>query len=381
MSVRLLHLADLHLGASFPSLGERGEERSRDFLNAFLRAVEYAAGDAKPVDFVAIAGDLFDTHDPDEGLVVQVEAALERLEKAGLPVLIVPGTHDAPSYRRSVYRRLRLPKNVHLFLSPTLEAGPRITVGGLSVQTYGIAYDAAVCERPLGEFRPIGLADLHVGIMHAALEDNPAWKRRANDMPINRTEIAASGLHYLALGHYHNFSEIREGGSVAVYPGTLEGKKFGEDGPRYLVTATLGREAISIERTAWNQRTVTQSLVDLQLADFDDEPGLAQRLIAFAGDRELVRVRLEGPSRFVFDAERLLERLSPRFFHLELDDRTYVVNEHILDQYREEATVRGVFVRNMLERIERAKDEKTRETATLALRIGLAEFQNPRHAS
>lgn len=381
MSVRLLHLADLHLGASFPSLGERADERSRDFLNAFLRAVEYAAGDSHPVDFVAIAGDLFDTHDPDEGLVVQVEAALERLERAGIPVLIVPGTHDAPSYRRSVYRRLRLPKNVHLFLSPTLEAGPRITVGSLSVQTYGIAYDAAVCERPLGEFRPSGLADLHVGIMHAALEDNPAWKRRVNDLPINRTEIAASGLHYLALGHYHNFSEVREGGSVAVYPGTLEGKKFGEDGPRYLVTATLGREAISIERTPWNQRTVTQALVDLQVADFDDEAGLAQRLVAFAGDRELVRVRLEGPSRFVFDTERLLERLAPRFFHLELDDRTYVVNEHLLDKYREEATVRGVFVRNMLERIDSAKDEKSRETATLALRIGLAEFQNPRHAS
>ena len=38
----------------------------------------------------------------DEGLVVQVEAAFERMEKAKVPVLIAPGTHDAPSYRRSV---------------------------------------------------------------------------------------------------------------------------------------------------------------------------------------------------------------------------------------------------------------------------------------
>jgi exonuclease SbcD len=381
MSIRLLHLADLHLGASFPSLGERGEERSRDFLNAFLRAVDYAAGTAKPVDFVVIAGDLFDTHDPEEGLVVQVEAAFEKLEKANIPVLIAPGTHDAPSYRRSVYRRLRLPKNVHLFLSPTLEPGPRVSVGGLSVQTYGIAYDSAVCERPLGEFRPIGLADFHVGVLHAALEDNPSWKRRNNDLPINRTEIAASGLHYLALGHYHNFSEVREGGSVAVYPGTLEGKKFGEDGPRYLVTATLGREAISIERTPWNQRTLVQSLLDFQVSDLADEAALEQRLLAFAGDQELVRLRLDGPSTFVFDAERLEERLAPRFFHLELDDRTYVVNTKLLEQYREEATVRGVFVRSMLERIERAPDGAAKDTATLALRIGLAEFQNPRHAS
>lgn len=381
MSIRLLHLADLHLGATFPSLGERGEERSRDFLSAFLRAVEYAAGEARPVDFVVIAGDLFDTHDPEEGLVAQVEAAFDRLEKAKIQVLIAPGTHDAPSYRRSVYRRLRLSANVHLFLSPTLEAGPRVSVGGVSVQTYGIAYDAAVCERPLGEFRPLGLADYHLGVLHAALEDSPTWKRRSNDLPINRTEIAASGLHYLALGHYHNFSEVREGGSVAVYPGTLEGKKFGEDGPRYLVTATLGRESISVERTPWNQRTLTQAVIDFQASDLSDEAALEQRILAFAGDRELARLRLEGPSTFIFDTERLLDRLAPRFFHLELDDRTYVVNARLLDKYREEATVRGVFVRNMLERIERAPDEVARGTATLALRIGLAEFQNPRHAS
>jgi DNA repair exonuclease SbcCD nuclease subunit len=218
-------------------------------------------------------------------------------------------------------------------------------------------------------------------VLHGALEDSPTWKRRSNDLPLNRTEIAASGLHYLALGHYHNYSEVREGGAVAVYPGTLEGKKFGEDGPRYLVTATLGREAISIERTPWNARTLTQSSLDFNAADFNDEEALTRRILAFAGERDLVRLRLEGASTFVFDAERLEERLRPRFFHLELDDRTYVLNARLLEQYREEATVRGVFVRNMIERIEGAAEGPERDTASLALRIGLAEFQNPRHAS
>jgi DNA repair exonuclease SbcCD nuclease subunit len=380
MSIRILHLADLHVGASFPSMGDRSEERSRDFLAALLRAVEYAVSDPKPVDLVAIAGDLFDTHDPDEGLVYQVEAALEQLDRAGLPTLIVPGTHDAPSYRRSIYRRLRVPKSAHLFISPTLEPGPHITIHGESVQTYGIAYDPAVCAHPLGEFRPMGLADYHVGVLHAALQDNPLWKIRPNDLPISRTEISASGLHYLALGHYHNFAEIREGGSVAVYPGTLEGKKFGENGPRYLVTATLTRDAISIERTPWNVRTLHEAIVDLSMADVRDEGQLEARILAYAGDREIARVRLEGPADFVFDPDRLTKRLAPKFFHIEIEDATYVVNESLLERYREEATVRGVFVRSMLDRIAKAPDPQARDTAALALRLGLAEFQNPRHA-
>ena len=72
MSVRILHLADLHLGASFPSLGDRGEERTRDLLGAFQRAVDFAVSPEKPVDIVAIAGDLFDTHDPADGIVFEV---------------------------------------------------------------------------------------------------------------------------------------------------------------------------------------------------------------------------------------------------------------------------------------------------------------------
>jgi DNA repair exonuclease SbcCD nuclease subunit len=381
MSVRILHLADLHLGASFPTMGERGVERSRDLLSAFLRAVEFAAGEARPVDLVAIAGDLFDTHDPDSGLVYQVEAAIEKLHKAGVPVFLVPGTHDAYSYRRSVYRRLRLPEGSQLFVQPVLTPGPRLTIRGESVQVYGIAYDPAVSQRPLAEFRPVGEADYHVGILHAALQDSPTWKIRPSDLPVTRTEIAASGLHYLALGHYHNFAEVREGGSVAVYPGTLEGRKFGENGQRYLVTATLSRQAVSIERTPWNARSLTETDIDLLAAEIQDERQLEERIGAFAGDREIVRVRLTGPAHFVFDAERLAQRLAPTFFHVELDDRSYVVNQALLERFRDEATVRGIFVRQMLGRIDRASTERERETAMLALRIGLAEFQNPRHAS
>src|SRR5438874_3925903 len=141
MSVRILHLADLHLGAAFPAYGEHGQERTRDFLSAYLRAVDFAAGEPKPVDLVVIAGDLFDTHDPDEGLLFQVETSLEKLAKAKVPVVLVPGTHDAYSYRRSVYRRIRLPEGVHLLTHPRLSPGPRLTIQDETVQLYGIAYD------------------------------------------------------------------------------------------------------------------------------------------------------------------------------------------------------------------------------------------------
>jgi DNA repair exonuclease SbcCD nuclease subunit len=380
MSVRILHLADLHLGAAFPSMGERGPERARDFLSAFQRATELAASPERPVDLVVIAGDLFDTHDPDESLVFQVESGLERVSKAGVPVALVPGTHDAYSYRRSVYRRLRLPEEAYVLSDPTLRPGPRLTIHEETVQLYGIAYDPAVSVRPLAEFTRSGVADYHVAILHGALQDSPSWKVRPSDLPIDRAEIAASGLDYLALGHYHNFVEVREGGSVAVYPGTLEGRRFGEDGARYLVIATLSRGNVSLERKPWNTRTLSQVTIDFTGAPIHDERRLVERIAAFAGDREIVRARLEGAADFAFEGDRVLRAVRERFFHLELDDRTYLMDEALLDRYRDEATIRGAFVRRTLKRLAQAQTPEEKETVTLALRLGLAEFQNPRHA-
>jgi len=380
MSVRILHLADLHLGAAFPSMGERGAERTRDFLSAFQRAVEFAASPERPVDLVAIAGDLFDTHDPEEGLVFQVESCFERLSKGNVPVVLVPGTHDAYSYRRSIYRRVRLPEGVHLIAEPRLSPGPRLTVQGETVQLYGIAYDPAVSARPLAEFARQGVADYHVGVLHGALQDSPTWKIRPSDLPIERSEIASSGLNYLALGHYHNFVEVREGGSVAVYPGTLEGRKFGEEGARYLLVATLSGGNVSLQRKLWNTRTLSQVTIDFMNAAIHDERRLLERIGAFAGEREIVRVRLEGAADFAFESERVRGSIRERFFHLEVDDRTYLMDKALLGQFKDEATIRGAFVRRTLDRLSKAATQEEKETVTLALRLGLAEFQNPRHA-
>jgi len=44
------------------------------------------------------------------------------------------------------------------------------------------------------------------------------------------------------------------------------------------------------------------------------------------------------------------------------------------------ARIRGAFVRRTLDRLSHATTQQEKETVTLALRLGLAEFQNPRHA-
>ena len=58
MSVRILHLADCHLGAPLGNFGSYASRRQEDLEKAFARSI--AAALEEEVDLVLIAGDLFD---------------------------------------------------------------------------------------------------------------------------------------------------------------------------------------------------------------------------------------------------------------------------------------------------------------------------------
>src|SRR4051794_38842974 len=99
--LRLLHTADVHLGARHADLGEAAvAQRERQFA-AFVRTIDLAI--AEDVDVVLIAGDLFDSNVQPRRSVERVAAELHRLVEARIRTVIIPGTHDVYD-RASIYR-------------------------------------------------------------------------------------------------------------------------------------------------------------------------------------------------------------------------------------------------------------------------------------
>jgi len=111
--VRFIHTADIHLdtsfsGSGFPSrIGVRKREAIR---GTFRRILEEAR--ALPVDFVLIAGDLFESERVTPDTFEFVRRQLEGL--GAIRVFISPGNHD-PCSRGSLYREESWPSNVHIF--------------------------------------------------------------------------------------------------------------------------------------------------------------------------------------------------------------------------------------------------------------------------
>lgn len=114
--IRLLHTADVHLGARFLSLGDKGAAQRQQIKAAFRKLVFLAI--AERVDMVLTAGDLFDSNQQPQANVDLVVEQFGLLAAADIHVCLIPGTHDCFD-SGSIYRKFDFPgkcPNLTLFL-------------------------------------------------------------------------------------------------------------------------------------------------------------------------------------------------------------------------------------------------------------------------
>lgn len=234
--VTFLHGADLHLDSPLRGL-ERYEGAPVDLLRgatrrAFEGLIELAL--EAEVDFVLLAGDLFDGDWRDYSTGLFFARHMSRLREAGIDVYVVLGNHDAQS---KMTRGLRLPDNVHRFDS--MQPGTCID------EELGVAIHGQSFHRPhedsdlsLGYPAPVpGL--FNIGMLHTAAEGRDGHYPYA---PTTVETLAGKGYEYWALGHVH-CREILRMDPWIVFPGNIQGRYARETGAKgcTLVTVDSGR--------------------------------------------------------------------------------------------------------------------------------------------
>ena len=204
------------------------------FTNLVNEAIE------QQVDFMVIAGDLYDGTWKDFNTGIYFCKEMGRLKKAGIPVYVLYGNHDAES---EMTKKLQLPDNVHVFdyRKPTT-----YQIDHLKVALHGRSFkDAATTENLVTGYPAPVRGMLNIGVLHTALEGNAA---HANYAPCTLAELHAKGYHYWALGHVHEH-KVWSGTSTIVFPGNLQGRHIRETGERGAVLVTANETGIqSVER-------------------------------------------------------------------------------------------------------------------------------------
>jgi DNA repair protein SbcD/Mre11 len=276
---KFLHIADIHLGFDRYD----SPERSKDFFLALQDVLQrYAI--AEKVDFVAIAGDLFEHRNLQPNVLNQAKVCLQDLEAAGIPVVAIEGNHDNTPYgtKTSWLRYLASWNNLILLEPDTvdgrivyepwddenkhggyidLECGVRV----LGSQWYGSAAPQAIAQLAAAIAALPPAAGATVMLFHHGLENQIARYQgalRYSDL----LPLKEAGVAYLALGHIHKNYE--EQGWI-FNPGSLEANSIEENSFKrgaYLVE--IGATEI---RAELKQDYYQRSIVRLQQLTRGDE--------------------------------------------------------------------------------------------------------------
>ncbi len=234
---RFVHVADLHLDSPFrglQGLPNTVRERVRTAgFRALQSLVELSVRER--VDFVVVAGDVYDASDRSLRAQIRFREATQRLAEAAIPLFVVHGNHD-PEDGRSA--RLKWPKNVTFF--STREVGCSAVYsseGETLAHVYGISFGTpAVTANLATQFSVQPGAPYHIALLHANVDGNEGHDNYA---PCTLEQLKRSGFDYWALGHVHDRRVLSERPHV-VYPGNLQGRNMKERGAKgcYIVDVT-----------------------------------------------------------------------------------------------------------------------------------------------
>lgn len=371
MSVRLVHIADVHLGAPLANFGEYARQRRAEQEEAFRRAVD-AALEAR-AHVVTIAGDLFDTFRPEPATVNLARRELGRLKEAGVKVFAVPGTHDSLAYAGCVYHHETLPFH-HFFDRPTFEQPASLEIEGVPLVVYGIAYDPRRTGSGWDTLSRTAEEGIHVAVVHAACRFNPEWPIAEEDLPFREEDLAGLGMDYVALGHYHDLRIFEsEGRVVGAYSGSIEGRDWTETGPRHVLVVEWSEPGIAptVHPVEVQSRRLERCRVDVSGAS--DETEIVAAVESRCDPERLWQVTLVGEPEVVVRPEAVEATLASRYGHVRIEDGTTLVTSHVLAERREEETVRGEFFRRLSERRE-SVDGREAEVAERAIKLGLRVF-------
>ena len=304
---RFLHTADWQLGMTRHYFDAHAQGR---FAQARIDAVRGLAQLASQQDcaFVVVAGDVFDSNQPDR---TTLGRALDALEAFTVPVYLLPGNHD-PLDPGSIYRTPAFVDRCPAHVEVLDDRQPRTPVG--EVEVVGVPWDS---KHPLPNLVADACADLpddgriRVVVGHGAADLISGDFAQPGTFKVAEIEAAieAGRLSYLALGDRHSTTAVGDTGRI-FYSGAPEPTDYVERDPGNALVVDLSADGVMVQPHrvgSWDYRIVTGS-VD----DDDDLTLLFDELDAIEDkERTIVKVKVDG-SLTLSQAARLEAELDAR---------------------------------------------------------------------
>jgi exonuclease SbcD len=388
---RLLHMADVHLGARHDDLGPvASAQRERQF-DAFKRGIDLAI--AEKVDLVLVCGDLFDSNSQPKRSVERAAAELGRLAQRHIPAVVIPGTHDCYD-AGSIYRVFNLAE-LSGATDPDMVNVLTDTKTSVQFANLSVTVRARIFATKRGSESPLialGVKDAvaagdrnwQVGMVHGSIAVPGRFD--GDDVSFTDDEIAQTGLDYLALGHWHSFREGKAGKTVWAYSGAPEPVALDQDGAGQVLLVNLdehnGKRTVSVEPRAVGRTRFHRMEVDA--ATVGSQADLESKLRELADPDLVLDARLVGVRSDELDlnVEELEKQLAGAFLRIRVRDVSIVALGDVPPAPPD--SIQGALMRSFQARIiesETSGDSERAAELTEALRISLLLLDDPQRVT
>ncbi len=362
--LKILHTADIHLGAKFSGLGNKGASQREQLRATFKNVIATAISER--VNIVLIAGDLFDANQQPQRNIDLVIEQFNLLGSNNIPVCLIPGTHDSFD-SSSIYRRVDFEgkcPNLKIFTDENISCKE---YGGLDLTVYGkpnLSNRSSIS--PLKGLKRSTSSKFHIAIAHGSLYIPE--KIAEDDHVFRLEEVQASGMNYLALGHWHRVYRC-PAELLAWYSGPPEWIPGQTEKGGVLLVSFLDSGEVKVEPKKIGLREYDE--VEIDVSGVQDLAMLKARISEGAKQNLVRKVTLKGlrDAELIVNTEELETELGEKFFHLSVTDKSHPKSEEVTEN--EERLIRSRFIKLMRGQIESSEGEE-KDIAENAIQYGIA---------
>lgn len=354
--MKFVHLADLHLDAKFDSLSSIDglpQKRRLEQRKALKDVVEYIK--ENDIKLFLISGDLYEQNYIRKSSIEYVNKLFEEIPDT--QIFIAPGNHD-PYIKNSFYSTYIWSKNVHIF-NENIEK-----IDFEDAHIYGFGFTDFYCKQSeIEEIQVEEPDDINILITHGSLDGGSDDLREYN--PLRQSKLKQLDFDYIALGHIHKPYYNEEKNQKIFYPGSTISLGFDELGEHGILVGDIEKDELKVKFMTIDPRQYEEKEIDItEMTSNEEVLEKLQNLVL--KNENLYKIILVGKRYFTLNIDEI-KKLNSRENIVKIKDKTKVGID--IERIAEENNVRGIFVRNMLERKERENlDEDFIEKA---IEIGL----------
>lgn len=360
--MKFIHIADMHFDSPFVNLSDKdimGDLRRLEQRKAFKKVIEYIK--ENDIKYLFISGDLYEHKYVKKSTIEYINNLFKEIPET--KILISPGNHD-PKIKNSYYNKFEWNDNVKIF-------GSKIEKVELpEVDIYGYGFDDFYCtDSGIENFEIENKNKINILIIHGTLDGASIEEKQYNSM--TKKMLKQKGFDYIALGHIHKRDYNSEENQNIIYPGSTISLGFDELGEHGMILGEVEKESINLKFIPLDEEEFIE--INLDVSDLFSIEELIEKINSLEiKENQYVKIILIGNRNFEINIYELLKFIENKKI-IKIKNKTKLGYD--LDKIINETTLKGLFAKEMKEKLNSITNAEEKEIIEKAIEVGFEALE------